>query len=141
MVERSRLHPVHPGLYAVGHTALSLRGRWMAAVLAAGPRAVLCHRPAAALWGVLTASAAPIEVTAPGQHRIPAVIAHRRRLPRDEMTVREAIPVTSISRTLFDLAAVASPAKVEQAMNEVGFTVVRVTWRQPPGTPNRCAAI
>src|SRR3954471_20896603 len=49
-VQRERLHPVHRGVYAVGHHVLSVRGRWMAAVLAAGPHAVLSHRSAAALW-------------------------------------------------------------------------------------------
>ncbi len=46
-----RLHSVSRGVYAVGHQALSREGRWMAAVLYAGPGAVLSHRPAAAHWG------------------------------------------------------------------------------------------
>ena len=42
-----RLHRIHRGVYAVGHRGLSIEGRWMAAVLAGGPRAVLSHRSAA----------------------------------------------------------------------------------------------
>src|SRR4051794_36849988 len=49
-VQRKRLHPLHRGVYSVGHRVLSGRGRWMAAVLSAGPGAVLSHRSAAALW-------------------------------------------------------------------------------------------
>src|SRR5213080_1805305 len=45
-----RLHQVHAGVYAVGHGLLSRRGRWMGAVLATGPSAVLSHWSAAALW-------------------------------------------------------------------------------------------
>ena len=45
-----RLHVVHHGVYAVGHRRLTRRGHWMAAVLAAGPGAMLSHRSAAALW-------------------------------------------------------------------------------------------
>jgi hypothetical protein len=51
-VARGSLHPVYRGVYAVGHGLLSRHGRWMAAVLAAGPDAVLSHRSAAELWGI-----------------------------------------------------------------------------------------
>jgi predicted transcriptional regulator of viral defense system len=46
-----RLHPIHRGVYAVGQPNIGNEGRWVAAVLAIGPRAVLSHRSAAALWG------------------------------------------------------------------------------------------
>ncbi len=46
----ARLHRIHRGVYAVGHGKLTLRGRWMAAVLACGPDALLSHRAALALW-------------------------------------------------------------------------------------------
>src|SRR5204863_8832687 len=46
-----RLHEIHRGVYAVGHRRLTQRGRWMAAILAAGP-AVLSHRSAAALHSI-----------------------------------------------------------------------------------------
>src|SRR5882757_9192548 len=51
-----RLHRVHRGVYAVGHSLLRPEGRWMAAVLSCGPGAVLSHRSAAALWGLLPSS-------------------------------------------------------------------------------------
>jgi very-short-patch-repair endonuclease len=97
----------------------------MAAVLAAGPHAVLSHRSAAALWGVLAYSFVSIEVTASRQHQVPGVTPHRRRLLKDEVTVCEGIPVTSVSRTLFDLAEVVNAARVERAMNE--SEVLRLT--------------
>jgi len=50
-VRNGRLHPVHRGVYAVGHGALTLHARFMAATLACGPAAVLSHRSAGALWG------------------------------------------------------------------------------------------
>src|SRR4051812_29613312 len=49
-VAAGRLHRIHTGVYAVGHTVLGARGRWMAAVLACGPRAVLSHGSAGAGW-------------------------------------------------------------------------------------------
>ena len=59
-----RLHPLHRGVYAVGHSVVSQRGRWMAAVLASGDCAALSHRSAAALWDIRP-SAGRIEVTVP----------------------------------------------------------------------------
>src|SRR5215212_298830 len=47
-----RLHPVHAGVYSVGHRLLTMKGRWMAAVLACGPEAMLSHRSGGALWGI-----------------------------------------------------------------------------------------
>jgi hypothetical protein len=40
--QRGRLHPIHRGVYAVGHAGLSTRGRMWAATLAS-PRAVLAR--------------------------------------------------------------------------------------------------
>jgi Transcriptional regulator, AbiEi antitoxin len=51
-VALGRLHPIHRGVYAVGHTVLGRSGRGMAAVLACGPDAALSHASAAALWGL-----------------------------------------------------------------------------------------
>lgn len=113
------LHPLHSGVYAVGHPAITSRGRWMAAVLACGPDAMLSHRSAAALWG-LRASNAIVEVTAPGRRRGRAgVVVHRVRTPDpDDRTLRERIPVTSVPRTLLDLAEVLRPQQLERAIEE-----------------------
>ncbi len=117
-LDRRRLHPIHAGVYAVGHGALTPEGRWTAAVLAGGPGAVLSHRSAAALWRVLPDPGALIEITAPSQRRTPGLCVHRRRLPLDEITSRGGIATTSVPRTLFDLAAVVPRARVERAVNE-----------------------
>jgi predicted transcriptional regulator of viral defense system len=58
-----RLHRVHHGVYALGHTVLAARGRWMAAVLAAGPHAVLSHASAAALWELRASAAVIVDIT------------------------------------------------------------------------------
>jgi hypothetical protein len=52
-ISQRRLHVVHRAVFAVGCGQLTLAGRWMAGVLAAGPGAVLSHRPAAALRGLI----------------------------------------------------------------------------------------
>src|SRR5688572_18669760 len=62
-IARGRLHVLHRGVYAVGHRVLTDEGRWMAAVLAGGPGAVLSHTSAAAHWGLRPSQAAVIDVT------------------------------------------------------------------------------
>lgn len=113
-----RLHPVHRGVYSVGHRVLSREARWMAAVLCCGPDAVLSHRSAAALWRIRSASG-PIEVTAPSKSRSRRGIRrHFAVLPTDEVTERDGIPVTTVPRTLFDLAADHSVDVVEHGLRE-----------------------
>lgn len=118
-LECGRLHLVHRGVYAVGHRALSKRGRFMAAVLAGGPGAVLSHRSAAELWGMRQSSRARIEITVEGSSRTrPGIEAHRGKLAPDEVTTHDGIPVTTVPRTLLDLAAVVPATQVERALNE-----------------------
>ena len=99
------LHRLYPRVYAVGHLALTPRSRQLAAVFAYWPGALLSHRSAAALWGVLR-NAPRIEVTAPRACRPrEGIVLHRSRVIDDEdRAVVEAIPLTSVARTLVDLA-------------------------------------
>jgi very-short-patch-repair endonuclease len=118
-IRAGRLHPVHPGVYAVGHRVLSRQARWMAAVLSCGPGATLSHRSAAALWGMREPGSRAIEVTTPKKSRSRGGIQrHFSVLPPDEVTSERGIPVTTVPRTLFDLAAVSSIDAVEQALRE-----------------------
>src|SRR3954447_1423027 len=107
-----------PGVYAGGHRRLTQNGFFIAAVLAAGPGAVLSHRSAAALWGMRRTSRAAIDVTAPRRCRRAGIEAHRAELSPDEVTVHDGIPVTNPARTLFDLAAVVTAQQLEHALNQ-----------------------
>lgn len=90
----------------------------MAAVLASGPYAVLSHRSAASLWRIRATTRSLIEVIASRQRSRPGIQTHRGSLPADEMTVVLDIPVTTVPRTLLDLAAVLPRRQVERAVNE-----------------------
>jgi hypothetical protein len=117
-----RLHRIHRGVYAVGHVALTQKARWMAAVLAAGPGAVLSHRSAAALWELRKQWRGPIEVTVPKHRRAPRGVRLRRSaLPEDERTTCDNIPVTTPNRTALDLAAELLPQQTERLINEIGY--------------------
>jgi hypothetical protein len=110
---------VHRGVFAVGHSRISQRGRWLAAVLACGPGAVLSYGSAATLWGI-RGSRGPIDVTRASGHRRPhGVRLHQtRRLPSDHVTTETAIPVTSIERTLLDIAERLDAKQLEHALVE-----------------------
>lgn len=118
-IERERLQAVHRGVYAVGHLGLRREGFWLAAVLAAGPGGVLSHREAAALHELRPAARASIDVTVAARRRAPGIRVHRvERLHPADVTEVDGIPVTSVARTLVDLAAVVSPAALRKALEE-----------------------
>lgn len=118
-VRARRLFRVHRGLYAVGHTALTPRGRELAAVLACGPGARLSHRSAASLWALLRSSGRRIDVTAPRSRKPRAGITlHRSRsIHPDDVDRFDGIPVTSVARTLVDVAGGLSRADLAEAVN------------------------
>jgi hypothetical protein len=113
-----RLQLLYRGVYAVGHASLGREGRRLAAVLACGPGAVLSHRSAASQWGLLRTDQTRIDVTAArGRHGAPGIRLHRSRsLDAQDTTRHDGIPVTTVSRTLLDLAATARPSELERAL-------------------------
>jgi very-short-patch-repair endonuclease len=115
----ARLHRLHAGVYAVGHQVIPREGRWMAAVLASGPGAVLSHWSAAHLWMIRPNSRTRIDVTVPHRSRSSKLICrHISVVPEDERTVKVGIPVTSVPRTILDLAATVDIDTVENLLRE-----------------------
>jgi very-short-patch-repair endonuclease len=90
----------------------------MAAALAGGPDAVLSHRSAADLWGIRRSSRRVVEVTSSLGGSRPGIQFHRSRLCCDEVTVERGVPVTTVPRTLLDLAGVVDGRQLERAINE-----------------------
>jgi very-short-patch-repair endonuclease len=117
-----RLHRIHRGVYAVGHAALSMEGRWMAAVLACGMRAVLSHRSAAALWGLLPSGAGPVDVTVFGhagrRRRTGIRVCRSPTLIPAQTTRRDGIPVTRPARTIADLRRLVPPEQLRRAIRQ-----------------------
>lgn len=103
-----RLHRKHRGVYAVGHGKLTPNGHRMAAVLAYGPDAVLSHRSAAAQWGIGPGSW-KIDVTTPRSRRSrQGIRCHTAALHPEDIATRNGIPLTSVARTILELASVLS---------------------------------
>ncbi len=116
-VDRGHLIRVHRGVYAVGHAQLTLHGRWIAAVLACGPGALLSHHAAAALHQLRTAPTGLIEVTArAASRRVAGVRTHRARRS-DAGTTIDAIPVTTLERPLLDHAAISNRRRLDAALD------------------------
>jgi predicted transcriptional regulator of viral defense system len=121
MVRAGWLHPVYRGVFAVGRRSLPSKGRWMAAVLACGPGALLSHRSAAGLHGLLRTTHSVIDVTVPTERGrdIAGVRTHLSRcLEPHDRTIAHGIPCTSVALTLLDIAAVTNRRQTERACDE-----------------------
>jgi hypothetical protein len=120
-VAAGRLVRLHRGVYAVGHARLTQRGRWMAAVLAYGPQARLSHRSAGALHGIRPDNRPRIDVTLPSRSARPrpGIHAHRSTtLTQADTTTIDAIPCTTLARTLLDLSEVIDRQRLKRAVDQ-----------------------
>ena len=102
-VRSGALIRVYPGVYRVGHQAPNVEARYLAAVKACGPGAVLSGLAAAHMWGLVRGVAPAPEVTAATVKRIGGIRA--RRATRIHRTTHKRIPITTVPQTLIDLAA------------------------------------
>lgn len=145
-IESGRLLPIWRGVYAVGRPEVTARGRWMAAVLCCGESALLSHRCAAVLWG-LVQRAPDIEVVVPYEvvrRKRPGIHVRRRRgLAEEHRCIVDGIPTTDPVSTLVDLASCASAQLLERAINsadrldlvdpEAMAAAIELLPRQRPG--------
>jgi very-short-patch-repair endonuclease len=128
------------GVYRVGHRAPSVEARYMAAVRACGKGAVLSGRAAAYLWGLIKGSPPMPEVTARTERRIEGIRTRRvRDIASVEATTCRGVPVTTVPRTLVDLAAALSLDDLAHACHEAGVRygttprdVNTILARRPP---------
>ena len=107
-----------PGVYRVGHWAPSVEARYMAAVKACGDNALLSGLAAAHLYGLIKGSEPIPYVTAPRERRVRGVRTSRSR--EIEPAVHRGIPVTTVARTLVDLASALPLTDLTRACHEAG---------------------
>lgn len=146
-VKIGRLHRIHQGVYAVGHQDLSAEGRWKAATLTA-QEASLSHGSAAELWEMRERRGGVIHITCPRRARSrPGLRTHESVLPRNETTFRHNIPVTTVPRTLLDIAATEGAKPFERALREAHFKRLPCRHELPtliaryPGRPGTAIAL
>ena len=119
-VARGHLHRIHPAVYAVGHSALSIDARLQAALLYAGRGSAFSHTTAAWLWRLVEAEPKRIHLTVPGRRSsLPGVRVHRSR--HVESVEHRGFRVTSVARTLVDLAATLSYRDLRRALAEADY--------------------
>jgi hypothetical protein len=119
LVAEGWLIRLHQGVYAVGHRPRTLRGWHFAALLAAGPKAALSHRSAAAHWGMLSPPSR-VHVIAPrSADGVKGLAVHRPRLVLDaDVETHDGLRTSTPSRVLLDLAAGASRRTIERALDQ-----------------------
>jgi hypothetical protein len=107
-------------VYAVGHSRLTPRARMWAAVLACGgvDAAVLSHRTAAAAWDLRPLPSGKLDVTTMRRSVSTAKLRlHKGQTldPLDDVVRQpDGLPVTSVARTLVDLAGVLTAQQLER---------------------------
>ena len=130
-VAKGLLQRLYTGVYLVGPGEPTREGRWLAAVIAAGEGALLARQSAGLLWGVTNRVPWRTELVIPRNRksrvRGPRIL--RRRIHPDDRAIHERIPVTSIERTLVDLAAVLSPGDIKRAL-ERAEQLALVDWKK-----------
>jgi very-short-patch-repair endonuclease len=121
-VRAGRLHRLHRGVYAVGHRGSTFHGKSMAATLACGRGAVVSHRSAAVLWGLLRPRPGAIDISlrsAGGRGLRQGIRLHRcQSLRPASVTRRLGIPVTTPARTIHDLRNAVSKAELRRAVRQ-----------------------
>jgi very-short-patch-repair endonuclease len=128
-LERGTLLPLYRGVYRVGHHAPSREARYIAAVKACGEGAVLCGLAAAHLWRLIKGAPPQPEVLTPANRRVRGLILCRARRTAIHRVVWFGIPITTIPRTLVDLASSLPEADLARVCHEAGV-LYRTTPRQ-----------
>jgi hypothetical protein len=108
-------------VFALGHDRLSATGRIAGAVLACGPGAAAGYRSGAALWSVRPSSSPRVEVVIPRRSSLSrrGIVVHcHPTIDADERTVHDGIPVTTVARTLMDVAAVVGRDPLRSAIKQ-----------------------
>jgi predicted transcriptional regulator of viral defense system len=118
-VRVGRLHPVHRGVYAVGHRNLTEYALFIAAVAAIGADAALSNAAAAALFKLMRHSGDIDVTTTRSVKPRPGIRLHGvRSLPASDVTRRHGIPVTTPVRTIVDLADTLDERRLARVIHE-----------------------
>ncbi|HTX07767.1 MAG TPA: DUF559 domain-containing protein [Solirubrobacteraceae bacterium] len=120
-VRMNWMQRMHQGVYLIGPAAPTPMARARAAAIACGDQAVMSHRSAAVLHRLLPELGAEIDVTVVGRnpHRQDGIRIHRvSRMASQDVVTMSGLRVTSIARTICDLAASESHEDVVRAFQE-----------------------
>jgi very-short-patch-repair endonuclease len=145
-----RLHLIHRGVYSTQAPELATEDALLiAALLAAGDRAVLSHGTAAWRWQIIPAPPTKIELAVPRDRTPPpGLTLHRSHFRPGDLILTAPFPATSVPRTLLDLAARYDQSALLKALAEAEFhhdtrpaDIERTLRRGHPGSANLRAAL
>ena len=105
-VNCGRWQRLHPGVYALFSGELTRLAALWAAVLHAGPGAMLSHQSAAELWKLVDESSSLIHVTVPSDRRVkrrPGIAIHLSRRSSCAVHPARNPPRTRLEETVIDL--------------------------------------
>jgi predicted transcriptional regulator of viral defense system len=120
-VRAGTMQRLHIGVYLLGAAPPTPMARARAAVLAFGADAIASHRSAACLYGLLPDRGGDVDVTVVARNQAPRAGIRRHRvaqLPRQDVRTMRGLRITSVARTICDLAATESAHDTEQAFQE-----------------------
>lgn len=122
-VRTGRLHRIHPGVYAVGHAAPSRNGRQFAALAWCGEPSAIARRTALEVWGAWRVTDRPIDMVVRRRTRPSegVVVHHTRLLPREHVHQVGALRVTTVARTLVDLALELDALQLANVIHELEY--------------------
>jgi hypothetical protein len=143
------------GVYRIGGAPRTWRGDVLAACLAAPTTAAASHRSAATLWGLPSGRTDVVEIVCERWRRTrhDGLVVHESLvIDPEDLDEVDAIPCTSIARTLFDLTRTLSPpmldANIDTAMrrelvsvDDLRRTSTRLATKGRPGGRRFRAAV
>lgn len=113
LAQRKRIERIARGVYRIPHLSPGRFSQYREAVLWAkanrGPDLVaISHTTALAIYGISDVNPAPIHLTVPLAARLrrkmpKGIVVHHSDLSTNEITMQEALPLTTIDRTIADL--------------------------------------
>ena len=114
------LHPLYRGVFAVGHRAVGIEGRLRGALLYAGDHAALSFTTAGWQWGLLSTQPKRIHISVAGRRKSLREVAIHR-VSYLQATRHRTLPVTTVPRTLLDLAATLPFPALRRALAEADY--------------------
>jgi hypothetical protein len=128
-VERGMLIPIAPGLWRAATAPATWQQRVMVWCLAGGATTAASHSCAARVWRLHGVAAGAIHVTVPRNRSVrwssglqpgggEALIVHRADIEAAEIVTRDQLPVTTVTRTLVDLARQPEPGALATATDD-----------------------
>jgi predicted transcriptional regulator of viral defense system len=120
-VDRKKFERIARGIYRLIHFPTSRFEDLYAALLRAGPEAAISHESALAVYGLSDVLPSQVHVTIPrtGSRRRRGLRLHTQQLDHTDVVKREGLRVTSVPRTIADVASSGlSEEQVLQAIEE-----------------------